>query len=60
MINHSCSTRDSSTREAIRAESIPNLQTVCKIIPVQVMLLFSVLVIRMAELYAAIPHPNET
>lgn len=59
MMTHSFKARVSSTRATILAESIPNLQIVCKIIPIQVILRFSALTILMAELYAAIPQPRE-
>lgn len=59
MMTHSLSARVSRTKATSLAESIPNRQMVCKIIPIQVIFRFSALTILMAELYAAIPQPKE-
>ena len=48
-MNHSCSASMRRTKATILAESIPDLHTVCRIMPVQVIFLFSDLTIRMAD-----------
>ena len=50
MMTHSLNVMASRTSAMILAVSIPNLQTVCKIIPVQVMSSNSERFMRMAEL----------